>query len=231
MRTVKAQSEPEPRTRAPEHLEHLEHLEHPENLENPENLYEHRRDRIDCLRLPDAFPGEVHRALPPGAHEPCQPELSRRHHGQASRRLRPEHRLHTGLARRASAADGHRRRGLRRVPSMARRGRHRHQPREAGSGKVLRLVLLQHRYREQPDRVVLHRCDGRRRPAVVSRREGLRPGDHRAQRSGRDGPVRRGVPDAGDPVHFRSRPAVRAHGGGSAARRHHRRDDRHRQRL
>ena len=84
--------------------------------------------------------------------------------------------------------------------------------RQADSRQVLRLVLLQHRRGEQPDRVVLHRRDGRCRPAVVPLGEGLRPGDHRAERSGRDGPVRRGVPDARHPVHLRSRPAVRAHG-------------------
>ena len=55
--------------------------------------------------------------------------------------------------------------------------------RDADPRQVLRVVLLQHRHREQPDRVVLHRRDGRRRPAVVPRGEGLRPGDHLAQRS------------------------------------------------
>ena len=71
---------------------------------------------------------------------------------------------------------------------------------------------------QQPDRVVLHRRHGRRRPAVVPRRGRLRPGDHLAERSGRHGPVRRGVPGARHPVHLRPGPAVRAHVGRRAAR-------------
>ena len=38
---------------------------------------------------------------------------------------------------------------------------------EADPRQVLRVVLLQHRRRQQPDRVVLYRRDGRRRPALV----------------------------------------------------------------
>ena len=37
-------------------------------------------------------------------------------------------------------------------------------------GEVHRVVLLQHRSAQQPDRVVLHRRDGQRRRAVVPRR-------------------------------------------------------------
>ena len=79
-------------------------------------MHEHRRHRIDRVRLPDVVSREVHRALPAGAHAPRQPQLPRRHDGQAARRLRAEHRLHAGAARRAAAADGDGGRGLRRVP-------------------------------------------------------------------------------------------------------------------
>ena len=41
---------------------------------------------------------------------------------------------------------------------------------EQVAGKFTRLVLLQHRRRQQPDRVVLHRRDGQRRRAVVPHR-------------------------------------------------------------
>ena len=51
---------------------------------------------------------------------------------------------------------------------LARGGRRRHVARHAGRRQVHRVVLLQHRHREQPDRVVLHRRDGRRRGTVVS---------------------------------------------------------------
>ena len=78
--------------------------------------HENRRHRLDRLRLPDVVSREVHRALPAGAHGSRQPQLPRRHDGQAARRLRAEHRLHAGAARRAAAADGDGGRGLRRVP-------------------------------------------------------------------------------------------------------------------
>ena len=53
-------------------------------------------------------------------------------------------------------------------------------------GKFTRVVLLQHRPAQQPDRVVLHRRDGQRRRAVVPRPPRLRePGHHLAQRSRR----------------------------------------------
>ena len=48
---------------------------------------------------------------------------------------------------------------------------------------------------------------------------GLRAGDHLAERSRRDGAVRRGVPHARHPVHLRSGPAVRADVRRRAARR------------
>ena len=65
---------------------------------------------------------------------------------------------------------------------------------------------------EQPDRVVLHRRDGRRRTAVVPQRRRLRLAIISPNDPGRDGAVRGGVPDARHPVHLRSGPAVRAHG-------------------
>ena len=74
-------------------------------------------------------------------------------------------------------------------------------------GQVHRVVLLQHRQEQQSDRVVLHRRDGQRRRAVVPHGEGLRPGDHLAERSAGDGAVRGGVPRARHPLHLRSGPA------------------------
>ena len=64
------------------------------------------------------------------------------------------------------------------------------------AGKFTGVVLLQHRPGQQPDRVVLHGCDGARRRVVVpvGRRSG--PRHHLAERSGRDGAVRRRVPCA-----------------------------------
>ncbi len=129
----------------------------------------------------------------------------------------------------AAAVDGHCRGGLRRLSTVARRRRCRYVAREADPRQVLRVVLLQHRYRKQPDRVVLHRRHGRRRPVVVPQRAGLWPRDHRAERSRRDGAVRRGVPHARHSVHLRPRAAVRANGRRPAARRRHRRDSRDRE--
>ena len=63
------------------------------------------------------------------------------------------------------------------------------------AGQVHGVVLLQHRHREQPDRVVLYRRDGAT-PAELSFRgvPDCRAGDHLAERSRRDGAVRGGVP-------------------------------------
>ena len=55
--------------------------------------------------------------------------------------------------------------------------------------------------------------------------------DHLAERPGRDGAVRRGVPDARRAVHLRPGPAVRADGRRRAEGRRRRRDDGDRQRL
>ncbi len=60
---------------------------------------------------------------------------------------------------------------------------------------------------------------------------GLPAGDHLAERSRRDGAVRRGVPGARHSVHLGSGPAVRAHVGRRAARRADRRRHRDLQRL
>ena len=46
--------------------------------------------------------------------------------------------------------------------------RHRHLAGEDGRRQVLRVVLLQHRPAQQPDRVVLHRRDGQRRRSCRS---------------------------------------------------------------
>ena len=72
---------------------------------------------------------------------------------------------------------------------------------------------------EQPDRVVLHGRDGRCRRAVVPDGRRLRAGDHFAERSRRDGAVRRRMPHARHPLHLRSGPAVRADVRRRAARR------------
>ena len=53
--------------------------------------------------------------------------------------------------------------------ALAGGGRRRHVARHADRRQVHGVLLLQHRRRQQPDRVVLHRGDGRRRPAVVPR--------------------------------------------------------------
>ena len=60
--------------------------------------------------------------------------------------------------------------GLRRLPPVARGGRRRHLARQGGRRQVHGVVLLQHRHREQPDRVVLHRRDGQRRRSCRSAR-------------------------------------------------------------
>ena len=57
---------------------------------------------------------------------------------------------------------------------VARGGRHRHVAREGRRRQVHRVVLLQHRPGEQPDRVVLHRRDGQRRRVVVPPVPGLK---------------------------------------------------------
>ena len=97
--------------------------------------------------------------------------------------------------------------GLRRISPVARSRQHRHVAGEGDRGQVHRVVLLQHRQEQQSDRVVLHRRDGQRRRAVVPHGEGLRAGDHLAERSAGDGPVRGGVPRARHPPHLRSGPA------------------------
>ena len=61
----------------------------------------------------------------------------------------------------------------------------------AGRRQVHRVVLLQHRRRQQPDRLVLHGRDGQRRRAVVPHGSRRCAGDHLAERSRRDGAVRR----------------------------------------
>ena len=100
---------------------------------------------------------------------------------------------------------------------------------EADRRQVQRVVLLQHRRRTTTRS---RRSTPARWPTpgelsfrTVAR---LRAGDHLAERSRRDGPVRRGMPHARHPVHLRSGPAVRADVRRRAARRRHRRDDRHR---
>ena len=91
----------------------------------------------------------------------------------------------------------HRRRGLRRLPAVARGGRRRHVARQAGRRQV-----HARRSSAAPTRTTtrLRRSTPARWPTPASCRsgrcQGLRPGDHLAERSGGDGAVRRGVPDA-----------------------------------
>ena len=189
------------------------------------------RHRVDRLRLPDVVPREVHRALPAGAHVAGQPELSRRHDGQAARRLRAEHRVHAGAARRAAASDGDGRAGFRattaagsKPPASTRRSSRRwtaSSPRRSSAAPTRRTTRSR---RSTPARWPTP-------PSCRSAPSGLRPGDHLAERSGGDAAVRGGVPDAGHSVHLGSGPAVRAHGRRRAARRPVRRAARHLQRL
>ena len=69
-----------------------------------------------------SFPGKFTEHFLARAHVASEPELSRGHHGQAPRRLRAQHRLYPGPARRTSQADGDSRTGLRRLsPAGSRR--------------------------------------------------------------------------------------------------------------
>ena len=147
-------------------------------------LHEAHRHRIDSVRLPDVVSREVHRALSRRAHAAGEPQLPRGHDGQAARRLRAEHRVHPGAARRASVSDGHRRPGFPGVWRMVEGGGRRHVAGQAGARQVHGIVLLQHGYREQPDRVVLYRRHGERGRAVVPDHPGSGAGHHLAQRSG-----------------------------------------------
>ena len=117
-----------------------------------------------------SFPGKFTEHFLPEHMSPRQPELPRRHDGQAARRLRAEHRLHAGAARRAAAADGDGRAGFRRLPPVARGGRRRHVAGAAGRRASSPRRSSAAPTREQPDRLVLHRRDGQCRRAVVPRR-------------------------------------------------------------
>ena len=191
----------------------------------------HRRHRFDRLRLPDVVSREVHRALPAGAHEPRQPQLPGRLDGQAARRLRAQHRLHAGAARRASAADG------------ARRGR---TSTTIGAGSrppaSIRRSCTQVADKftasffcstdSESNQIASFYTGAMANAGELSFRtvDGL-DGDHLAERSGRHGPVRGGVPDARDPVHLGSGSAVRADERRRAARRARRLGHRDLQRL
>ena len=90
---------------------------------------------------------------------------------------------------------------------------------ERGGGQVHRVVLLQHRLGEQPDRVVLHRRDGQRRRAVVphasttARLAIISPNDPGAMVQYAEECRTLGIP-----LHLGSGPAVRADVGRRAAR-------------
>ena len=160
-----------------------------------------------------SFPGQVHRAPPARARAAREPELPGRQHGQASGRLRAEHRLHAGAAGRAAAADGDGGPGLRRLSPLAGTGRRRHLARQGGAGKFTASFFCS--TDTENNQIASFYTGAMANAGELSFRTAGRgeAGDHLAQRSGRDAAVRRGVPDAGDPVHLRSGPAVRAHVG------------------
>ena len=153
-----------------------------------------------------SFPGKFTEHFLPEHMHARQPELPRRHDGQAARRLRAEHRLHAGAARRAAAADGHGRPGLRRLPAVARGRRRRHVARAGRSPASSR-----RRSSAAPttanNQIASFYTGAMADAGELSFRTAgdVRPGDHLAERSGGDGAVRRGVPDARHSVHLRSR--------------------------
>ena len=170
-----------------------------------------------------SFPGQVHRALAARAHAAGQPQLPRRHDGQAARRLRAEHRLHAGAARRAAAPDGHGGAGLRRLRGVAGRP-------PASTLSLVKVVadkftasfFCSTDQAQQPDRVVLHRRHGQRRRAVVPRRRRA-AADGAGRSSRRTTPTRwsstpRSAARMGVQLHLGSGPAVRADGRRAAAR-------------
>ncbi len=91
--------------------------------------------RFDCVRLPDVFPGQVHRSPAARSSGASESELSRGHDGQTPRRLRAEHRLHAGAARRTAVAHGDGGAGFRRLPALARVGGRRYVARKDVPGK------------------------------------------------------------------------------------------------
>ena len=128
---------------------------------------EAHRDRFDCLRLPDVVSREV--APSTSSRSPCSASASasssiRWTSGAAAARPTSPTRSRCSASGRNH---GHGRPGFRRVPAVAGCRRRRHVARAAGRRQVHRVVLLQHRHREQPDRVVLHRRDGSPRQAVI----------------------------------------------------------------
>ena len=187
---------------------------------------------FDRVRLPDVVSREVHRALPARAHAAGQPQLPRGLDGQAARRVRAEHRVHAGAARRAAVPDGHGRPGLSRTTGSGWR-------RPASTSRSCTRCPTSSRRRSSaaptPRTIRSPRSTPARwrNAAELSFRtvDGARARHHLAERSARDGAVRGGVPHAADPVHLRSRAAVRAHVGRRAARRHRRRPTRDLQRL
>ena len=79
-----------------------------------------RRDGIGGLRLPHDLPGKVHRAPDPGPDVAPVGLVSRGRDAACSGRMRPQHRVGTGAARRAAGAARHGRLGRGRVPGPAR---------------------------------------------------------------------------------------------------------------
>ena len=173
-----------------------------------------------------SFPGQVHRALPARAHASRVSSASSSTRwtsaAAAAGRTSP---TRIALLGERPLPDGDGGAGLRRLQGVDGRGQHRHLAGEGDRRQVLRVVLLQHRPGQQPDRVVLYRRDGQCRRAVDAhgdRHQG-RAGDHLAERSRRHGAVRGGVRGDGREVHLGSGPAVRAHGRLAAEERRHRR--------
>ena len=173
-----------------------------------------------------SFPGSVHRAPAAGSPEPDQPQFSRRHDGQAARRLRAEHRVHAGAARRAAAPDGDGRRGLRRVSAVARSGRRRDATVRQVEGKFCASFFCS---TDEANNQIASFYTGAMADAGQLSFRTLRTAGSRSSRrtTRRHGPVRRGMPHARHPRSSSIRGSSARGCRGRTARRRRRRHGRH----
>ena len=131
----------------------------------------HRRHRLGRVRLPDDVSRKVHRAPDPGPDVAPVGLVPRGRDAPRAGRLRPEHRLRPGAARRAAAPARDGRRGRRRIPRPAGGGR-------ASTCRACALdpdlftasFFVLDRPGPEPDRVLLHGRDGARAPVLRWRR-------------------------------------------------------------